>query len=118
MAWMELGDTVGLGGLRQISQFNLCILNLGPFISKVRTGQCHRGWKGRHPSWRASVWTSSWGSAHASAGWEQGECSSQSFPRAQALVPAPWHLGARLPRGGVLSHTFVSFAVLRDFCAH
>lgn len=118
MAWMELGDTVGLGGLRQISQFNLCVLNLGPFISKVRTGRCHRGWKGRHPSLEGQRLNQQLGFSPCLSRVGAGECSSQSSPQAQALVPAPWHLGARLPRGGVLSHTFVSFTILRAFYAH
>lgn len=35
LTWMELGDIVGLGGLRQIPQFNLRVLNLGLFISRL-----------------------------------------------------------------------------------
>lgn len=43
--------------------------------------------------------------AHASAGWAQGESSSQSFPRAQPLVPASLALGGQAPSGwGPVTH--------------
>lgn len=60
MSWMELGDTVVVVGLSQISQFNLRVLILSVLqrYETLRTGLYYHGWKGGHHLWRAGIWRS------------------------------------------------------------